>query len=70
MNAHQPIHPTIVISILGTQTMNPSIGHVTVPISIIQPNQNLLHQLHQAKPICYLLQHTQRGIMSYPLLCL
>ncbi len=38
MNAHQPIFPTIKVaianlSILGTQTMNPSIGHTIVPIN-------------------------------------
>jgi hypothetical protein len=38
MNVHQPILPTTTIvapnmSILGTQAMNPSIGHMIVPIN-------------------------------------
>jgi len=30
----------------------------------------MLHQLYQIKLVCYILQHTQCGIMSYPLWCL
>jgi hypothetical protein len=37
MNINQPVLPTTTIpvpnvSILGTQAMNPSIGHMTIPI--------------------------------------
>jgi hypothetical protein len=38
-------------------------------LTIIQPSHNLLHQLHHVRPVYYLLQHTQCGLMSYPLLC-
>jgi hypothetical protein len=73
MNVHQHILPTIIIVIpnvfiLGTQAMNPNIVHTMVPIR--QPSHNMLHQLYQVRLVCYLLQHTQCGIMSYPLLCL
>jgi hypothetical protein len=50
MNVHQPIFPTITtivpnVSILGTQAMNPSIGHTTTyMLTIRQPSHNLLHQ--------------------------
>ncbi len=75
MNIHQFVLPTTTIAVpnvfvLGTQAMNPNIGHTIVLKIINQSNHNLLHQLYQIKPICYLLQHTQCAIMSYPLLCL
>jgi hypothetical protein len=59
MNVHQHVLPTIIttipnVSILGTQAMNPSIGHTIVLVTIKQPSHNLLHQLYQVKPICCL----------------
>jgi hypothetical protein len=75
MNVHQLVLPTTItiipnVFILRTQAMNPSISHIIVHVNYQTTNHNLLHQLYQVKPVCYLLQHTQCDIMSCPLLCL
>jgi hypothetical protein len=77
MNVHQHVLPNTTtttipnVFILGTQAMNPSIVYTTI-LTYYQRTweHNLLHQLYQAKPMCYLLQHTQYGITSYPFLCI
>jgi hypothetical protein len=50
MNIHQHVFPTTIIaipnlSILGTQTMNPSIGHMVIHVNK-QHGHNMLHQLY------------------------
>jgi hypothetical protein len=77
MNVHQHVLPNTTtttipnVSILGIQAMNPNIGYTTILVNYQKTwDHNLLHQLYQEKPVCYLLQRTQYGITSYPLLCL
>jgi hypothetical protein len=72
MNTHQFVLPTTTItlpnvSVLRTQAMNPGIGHLIIPINYQTTWSQHVTPIDRVKPICYLLQHTQCGIMSYPL---
>ncbi len=71
MNVHQLVFPTTTtathnVFILGTQTMNPNIGHTIIHVNYQTTWSQTITPIVSSKPVCYLLQHTQCGIMSYP----
>jgi hypothetical protein len=75
MNTHKLVFLTTTITIpnvfvLRFQAMNLNIVHTTIPINYQTTWSQLVIAIVPCKPICYLLQHTQCGLMSYPLLCL